>query len=122
MMNQCIRPEMRKRWRAEAETKFVNFLKHADKDPDGVLENVDEMINDLTLFLACILYNDLGHQSTPEMASFMIWYSGIHPGHIRDDLPWSAIIAEAANNWCNLPRNEQLAYGKEMLDMWRQSH
>ena len=122
MMSQCIRPEMRKIWRNEVEHKAVNFLKHADKDPDEVLENVDEIINDLTLFSACILYDDLGHQWTPEMASFILWYSGIFPDHIRDDLPRSAMVAEVANNWRDLPRNEQLAFGKEILDMWRQSH
>lgn len=122
MMDQCFRPGMRKKWRNEVENKAVNFLKHADKDPDEALENVDEIINDLTLFSACILYDDLGHQYTPEMTGFMIWYSGIFPDHIRDDLPWSAMLAEAANNWCDLPRNEQLAFGKEILDMCRQSH
>ena len=121
MMNQCIRPEMRKKWRNEVEAKAVNFLKHADKDQDGVLENVDEKINDLTLFSACILYDDLGHKFTSEMSIFMTWYSGIFPDQIRDDLPWSAMLAKAAKDCPDLPRNEQLALGKEMLDQWRQS-
>ena len=122
MMNQCIRPEMRKTFRDEVENKAVNFLKHADKDPDGILENVDEIINDLTLFSGCILYNDLGHPWTHEMAGFIIWYSAIFPDHIRDDLPWSAMLAEVAHNWRDLPRKEQLAFGQEMLDTWRQAH
>jgi len=122
MMNQCIRPEMRDIWRREVENKAANFLKHADTDPDGVLDNVDEIINDLTLFSACILYDDLGHKFTPEMEGFVIWYSGIFPDHIRDDLPWSAMVAEAAKSWRDLPRDEQLAFGERIIDLRRQSH
>lgn len=119
MMGQCIRPEMQKKFNDEVMNKFANFLKHADRDPDQILDEVDETINDIEIFLACILHNDLGLQWSPEMRIFVSWYSGIYPDHIRDDFPWSSLLKEIAKNWQDLPRREQLAFGKMMLDLSR---
>jgi len=36
-----------------------NFLKHADKDPDGALNTLDENVNDLFLLMAMCMYSEL---------------------------------------------------------------
>jgi hypothetical protein len=35
-----------------------NFLQHADRDPDAILEDVDEGINDPAIFFAIAYYAD----------------------------------------------------------------
>jgi hypothetical protein len=34
------------------QSRASNFLKHADRDPDAILEDVNEEINDSSIFLA----------------------------------------------------------------------
>lgn len=116
MLIQCIRPEMRQRFFGnEVMNKLANFLKHADRDPNDIIDDVDEIINDGIIFLSCILYDDLSYKWTPEMRTFIIWYSGLYPDHIRNDLPWSAELETIAKEWRDLPRREQLAFGAKML-------
>ncbi len=123
MIDACIRPGMKKKfWSGEGVNKVANFLKHADKDSDQTLDNIDEIINDVTLFFACVLYQDLGYEYTPEMRFFVTWYSCIHPDQIRDDLPGKAQLLEASKYWRDLPRNQQLEFGKEALEQIRQQN
>ena len=100
---------------------FANFLKHADKDPDGIIDNIQEEVNDAILLLATLYYQDLGYQFTPEMLALNGWFSVIHPDLISND---------ASNNiqkqldavkvyLIGKPRNEQLAQGKEVLNIAR---
>ena len=35
---------------------FANFLKHADEDPDSIIDNIQEEVNDAILFLATLYY------------------------------------------------------------------
>ena len=46
---------------------FSNFLKHADRDPDAIKENIDEKANDAILLFVTELYATLGNDLTPEM-------------------------------------------------------
>lgn len=55
-----------------------NFLKHADKDPDDVLEYHPEVVEYYILF-ACNSYLELTGETTPEIRGFMIWFSLVHP-------------------------------------------
>ena len=100
---------------------FANFLKHADEDPDSIIDNIQEEVNDAILFLATLYYQDLGHQFTPEMLALNAWFSVIHSDFIFKD---------ASNNiekqldavmgyLIGKPRNEQLAQGKEVLNIAR---
>lgn len=67
-----------------AMNSFSNFLKHANKDPDGIHDGVDEEVNDVTLFVACLYYQDLGHQFTPEMSAHVGWFTTLHPEFLLD--------------------------------------
>lgn len=100
-----------------ATNSFSNFLKHADRDPDGTSDGVDEKVNDAALAFACMYYQDLGHLMTPEMIAFMGWFSALHPEFIRKETGTALrTTAEAVSKSIKaLPRHEQLAMGKQLL-------
>ena len=52
---------------------FANFLKHAEKDPTGLHNEIEEEANDYILVHACLYYDSLGHQLTPEMFALVGW-------------------------------------------------
>jgi len=62
----------------------ANFLKQADKDPNAILDNVDEEVNDCLLFTSCLYHQDLGNQFTPEMLTLVCWYKALHPEFLND--------------------------------------
>lgn len=122
MMDDCIRPEMRQKfWGGEGMNRFANFLKHADIDPTEIIDDVDDTVNDYMIFFACLLYQDLGHSWTPEMATFIPWYVSLHPSHCREDLPWVKLIEQWSPNWRDLPRHEQMGACKAALDSTKKS-
>ena len=122
MFNLCIRPEMRKKfWGGEGVNRAANFFKHADKDPEQVLKNIDETVNDHHIFWGCLLYQDILHRDplqtyTNEMGAFIGWYSEMYPDCVRDDLPWSHLIRKAFVGISGLSRPEQLAQGQLALE------
>lgn len=99
----------------------VNFLKHADHDPDGFLENIDEDANDGSLFMACLYYQDHGHQYTPEMMTLAAWYMALHPEFFRDDAPsqFKQVLSNAVLDFKGRGRAGQLAIGQQLLEMAR---
>jgi hypothetical protein len=58
-----------------------NFMKHADWDPDGWLENLSAKSAYLTLALAIILWTALGEAETALMTSFWQLSNPLLPGH-----------------------------------------
>jgi hypothetical protein len=115
-----IKPGMEKKfWR-----KFqapANFLKHADRDPDGFLENIDEEANEGSLFMACLYYQDLAHQYTPEMMTLAAWYMALHPEFLNDDAPsqLKQVLSDAGLDVKGRARADQLAIGQQLLEMAR---
>lgn len=116
--NLMVKPGMEKefwrQWHAPA-----NFLKHADKDPDAILENIDEEANEGTLCMASLFYQDLGHQFTPEMSTLVGWYMAIHPEFIRDDAPplYKKLAVQSGAFLRKKSRPEQLAHGLWLLQL-----
>ena len=107
-----------------AMNSFSNFLKHADRDPDEIHYGVDEEVNDVTLLVASLYYQDLGHQLTPEMLALVGWFAALHPEFLIDNEnahPSFRAAAEAAGHSIRtLPRREQLAVGlKKLLPLAR---
>jgi len=102
---------------------FANFLRHANKDPDAIIDNIQEELNDAILLLASLYYQDLGYQFTSEMLALISWYSAIHPDLIRDDVPKNFRTQfEAAKGFLiGKSRQQQLAEGKEALNKARAS-
>jgi hypothetical protein len=65
--------------------RYRGFLKHADRDPDTVLEDFTDYENDHILFIAC---HDLGRLCggmPVEAQVFEAWYLACHPEKVRAD-------------------------------------
>lgn len=99
---------------------FSNFLKHADRDPTAVKENIDEKVNDGILLFLTELYSTLGNELTPEMRALKYWFIGKNPHLINDDAE-SDFLKEVAETFSpdleGLSRGEQLAKGAEYIAM-----
>ena len=54
--------------------EYDNFLKHAEKDPTELLDEIEwEKAIDRILLHACLYYDSLGHEFTPEMFALVGW-------------------------------------------------
>ncbi len=115
-----IKPGMESKFWRQWNTS-TNFLKHADNDPEEMLEEIDEEANEGILFMASLYYQDLVYQLTPEMITLVGWYTAMHPEFLREDA--SAAFTEAAlhSGTClrNKSRSEQLAIGSQLLKLAR---
>ena len=97
--------------------KYANFLKHADKDPEGSIINFNEEINDSILFLASLYYRDIGFKLTPEMLTITVWYSALHPDFIIENTfsDYKSQIDIIKRTLIGKSRKEQLNIGKQAL-------
>ena len=97
-----------------------NFLKHADKDPYEIHDPIEEVINDVVLCLAVQYYQDLGYQPTHEMLVMIAWFMVFYPDFLlpntNSQLLKMVKVLEADRN---LPRDEKLAKGLQLLYMAR---
>jgi hypothetical protein len=118
-MNEHIVPEKRNYVWGQFNKAAANFFKHADRDPDALLEGIDPIVNDHFIQLNCILFNDLQGRITRSMALFLIWYIGAYPDIFPDillekrspELPEVKRLLVSLQQ--DLPRAEQ-------LDLWEQ--
>jgi len=98
----------------------ANFFKHAESDPDDILENVQEEINDATLFLSSMWYQDLGYKQTPEMAALMTWFHVLHPHLVLESALIKPMLGRNEfEGFRKESRIEQLQTGKWMIEMAR---
>lgn len=102
----------------------ANFLKHADKDADGMLDNVEEEINEHILFIDGLFYQDIGNKLTPEMQILQAWYIAIHPEYIRDDAPGSykEHFLQHGSFLRTKSRQEQLEMGSQLFELLHSQH
>lgn len=101
--------------------KLANFLKHAKKDPNAIIDNIEEEINDFILFLASMYYRDLGNQFTPEMLALYGWFSVSHPDFISENAPekFKIEIEKLRGFYIGKSRQELLPEGKEAIRIAR---
>jgi hypothetical protein len=101
-------------------SRAANFFKHADNDPDGVLENVQEEINDVLILFACFFYRDIESHWTPQMAGFVAWYILFHPeilDYLQDDPVMRQIVqSQEICTLRNKSRDERLCEGKIVIE------
>jgi hypothetical protein len=76
--NPGIPAEDRKRWITDINAAR-NFFKHADTDPDGILE-FDERENVRVLLDAVAVLGQFDGVEAPEANVFMGWFTTAHPG------------------------------------------
>jgi hypothetical protein len=103
--------------------RMANFIKHADKDPEGVLEGVQEEVNDWVILYTIFLYNDLA-ALTPTMSAHLAWMEGFYPD-IRTN--WQEVhdknpglyrkILLAHPQFQSMNRQQRLEEGMEILKL-----
>lgn len=113
-INEIIQPNMKSKiWGLM--NKPFNFLKHADKDSDEILE-IEENINDHTIISCCCYSVTLGLPITNEIAGFTRWYAIMYPHTLLDISNIKPFVS--SNNFdCfrNLTRIEKLNYGMQLV-------
>jgi hypothetical protein len=58
----------------------TNFLKHADQDPGGEIDDNFHVYTEAGIGMAIGLYKGQKEDLTPEMASFLAWSTFVRPG------------------------------------------
>jgi hypothetical protein len=77
-----------------------NFFKHADSDPEGVLEDFSDDLNDHVLLAATMDYGVLATTKPMEVQFYPLWYFGVYPEKLL--LPAMAEIRDTSET--NVPR------------------
>lgn len=72
-----------------------NFFKHADRDPEAVLEDFDDTLNDHVLIAAAFDYGTLASSKPMEVQLYPIWYFAVYPEKLL--LPDMQHIKDAAD-------------------------
>jgi hypothetical protein len=78
--------------RGEDEIKQIanygrNFFKHANKDPEAVLEDFSDDRNDHVLIASSFDYGELADSKPMELQVFQLWYFAVHPDKaLRPDM------------------------------------
>jgi hypothetical protein len=95
-----------------------DFFKHADRDPDEVLDEFTDDVNDHVLIAAVMDFKQLASAKPIEVQVFEIWYFGVHPDKLP--LPDGKHILDAATRAfpgiSKSPRAKQKAAAREMID------
>jgi hypothetical protein len=106
----AIRPEKRKEI-ADLMRKPKNFFKHADKDPEALIE-FDETASDLFVYAAIANLERLGYELSSVQKSFLVWIKALNASifelkSIKDE--WAReVAAELADKLAKLPRTGRL--------------
>ena len=110
-----IRPGMEKEYWKHINAP-VNFLKHAEKDPDATYKGFKEIFNDVTISMACLYYHGLGYEITTEMHWFSVWYMIQNPRIIKESEPIKIQIVEELPFVKNMTRSAKLEVGRRLLE------
>lgn len=117
---EMIRPGKEKEfWKAI--NRPANFLKHADTDPNEVLEGVSEESNEMTLFMSSLLYVDLGNQATIEMAAIIAYVAGMNPQLVTENHPHRILYENEFGYLREMPKSKRYEHMMSVLRGARQS-
>jgi hypothetical protein len=102
----------------EAATKVINgaqnFLKHGDRDPNGVLTFMEDE-NDHLIFFATIECGTARQRLSIRMQAFQIWYLASYPANIGHETEPVKKAKQAFPGLEDLGREERLARGAAFL-------
>ena len=120
-IDSMLRPEKKKEFWYKAKG-LSSFLKHADRDAEGIHDSVEEETNDFVLLFASEYYHKLRRQRTLEMRVLQAWLTMIYPDVFLQGEPENSQLCaavEAAGDIRTLPRKEQLELGLQVLQLAR---
>jgi len=66
----------------KAVNRPYSFMKHADHDPDGILEVKDERFNDFVIMFTISFFNELTGRWSSTMSTFMYWFAVRNPDQL----------------------------------------
>jgi hypothetical protein len=120
MIKLMIKPGMEGKFWGKS-NQSANFLKHADRDPDEILDKIEEEVNEVILFLSCLYYQDLGFKLTPEMIVLTSWCLTLNPDFLQDNAPdnLKQLLNTKLSYLREKPRNEQLEIGRQLIHLAR---
>jgi hypothetical protein len=82
------------------QNRVANFLKHADTDPEAVLQGGDlAAINEIELQL-CIIALSVAHEKLSKRLDLAIWYLSLSPNAI---IPFDALAGEYLHGLADFP-------------------
>lgn len=93
---------------------FRNFFKHADRDPEDVLEDFKDSATDAVLFLAAEDYIRMRGRSPVEFQVLQLWFLACHPEKIASDRA-DDVLDAITPRIATLSRDRQIALGKHAL-------
>jgi hypothetical protein len=89
---EIIRPEKKQEW-FQVLTRAQNFFKHADRDPEDVLDFFPNATPFL-IFEAVLMHNELTKAYVPETLVFAAWFNLKHPNVLLEG-PMKTVIQGA---------------------------
>ena len=102
-------------------SRAANFFKHADRDPDDVLNGVHEEVNEFMIFMSLILHEDFGKPTIPMRAHFswmMLFYpDAFHMDLIAQRMPSIAKAAYSPSYLSAMSRQQKLEDGLALLEL-----
>ena len=103
--------------------EYDNFLKHAEKDPTELLDEIEwEKVIDRILLIACLYYDSLGYQLTPEMFALVGWLVALKEApkfllkNAGRPIRMAADMVGELRQYRTFSRKEQLNLGLAFLD------
>jgi hypothetical protein len=97
--------------------KWSNFSKHADRDPDGTIDILDESVNDFLLFFCCLGFTTNGQATTHRMKMFTLWFATLYPALIKEGTELKAKIESETAFAKHLSRTALLEVGLRALNL-----
>ncbi|MGD0565375.1 MAG: hypothetical protein ABSA66_20100 [Roseiarcus sp.] len=101
------------------------FLKHADRDPTGILPAFDSTENDWRIGFGILLYRELKGAFTPAMAAFHCWMVIRHPDEFAlaedSDPEFEQLYRQAIELQKKSGREVEVVFLKALLDLYKQA-
>jgi len=91
-----VRPEHKKELRSLF-TRYENFFKHADKDPEALLDFNPEA-TEVFIFDAVLIYRSLTQEVSPILETFKAWML-VHKPHLMDERSKQEFTERFGGSW-----------------------
>ena len=120
-LQSCFLPGGYQAFRREL-SKPANFLKHANRDPNRVINGFKDMFNDAEIGISCLYLKGLEPTMSAEVKVFLVWYLSVHSNMVKDEFYTAIQMTRRDFEWLQqASRAEQLRLGNELLERYTSS-
>ena len=120
LMEASIRPGVKKGEFWGALHQASNFLKHANRDPDAVLNEIRPEANDYALCIAGLIYQDLGGDLSPRMKVLRSLICVRNPDVVME--PFGEVYRNIGDDIRSWSRDTQLAFSRIAICAMEDNH